>query len=120
MVQINNTHASAQTTGAGSSQADKSAVDVTGLNTSGPVRVNNLANLERALSLGAIVVELLLGGLGVYCLAKTARLKTKTTGKVFIGIARGSILIAVASMIPSVISFIVASGRDGGCGDIFF
>jgi hypothetical protein len=105
---------------------------IQGVNTSGTVRVNNLANLESLLNIGANTSELVLIGLGIYYIyyaffpisntptkaeGDTAKGPGKAKAKIVI---QGIILINMGLMVPGIINWLVASSRDAAlCGGVF-
>ena len=91
------------------------ATYVTGLNTAGTVRVNNLANLEALLNLiangseiGALIAGLGFAISGFMTAADGKRDKGKMARRLAIGVA----IIVVGMSIPGCINWLVASARD--------
>ena len=84
------------------------ATYVTGLNTAGTVRVNNLANLEALLNILANGGEILglTVGLG-YIINALCRARFKPRRLAF-----GASLMAIGLAIPGIINWLVASARD--------
>ncbi|HEY9676924.1 MAG TPA: hypothetical protein V6C76_02895 [Drouetiella sp.] len=101
----------------GSNGAD--AEFVTGVNTAGTVRVNNLANLEALLNIfsNASEVILVLYGIGILL---TLLMNKQNAGRWFglahmstpAIIALGAVAILIGLSIPGVVNWFVASGRD--------
>jgi hypothetical protein len=88
------------------------ATQVQGIMTAGTVRVNNLANLEAALNIVAIVALILGHLVGIYYLVKTIRLTVKTPGNVLGGLAKGFSFISVGLVSPMFINWALAAARD--------
>ena len=95
------------------------ATFVTGVNTAGTVRVNNLANLEAMLNMFANMFELLavIGGLTLVALSfvnKTGAEKWfgMKGASVPVMIAVGAVMVMVGLMMPGVLNWFVASARD--------
>ena len=79
---------------------------VSGLNTSGSVRVNNLANLEAALNILANGIEILGVSFGIaFCLRAASSKKAKFA---YLGAA----MMLAGWMTPGLINWLVASARD--------
>lgn len=92
---------------------------ISGVNTSGTVRVNNLANLEALINLIANFCEVtfvIVGGISLFSAATLKRSTTKLLGLLPLDRAglfvAGTTLIIVGLSVPGVFNFLVASARD--------
>jgi nitrate reductase NapAB chaperone NapD len=95
------------------------AIVISGVNTAGTVRVNNLANLEALINLIANFCEVtfvIVGGVSLLNAATIKSATTKLLGMMTLDrpglVVAGTTLIIVGLAIPGVLNFLVASARD--------
>ena len=92
------------------------ATVITGINTAGTVRVNNLANLEAMLNIMANLAEILGIGAGLYYFARAFMLMASTGNKKQEGamhsFALGVSMAVLGCMTPGMINWLVSSARD--------
>lgn len=91
------------------------ATVISGVNTAGTVRVNNLANLEAGLNIAAIAAEIAGIVFGAWYLLRAAlssRLQNLTSSQKSTRYLVGSAILAAGLTAPEVINWLVASARD--------
>lgn len=88
-----------------------------GVNTAGPVKIESLANLEKAIDFGTTLTEVLGILLGLYYLLKAPMTEGATRGQKTRGYIVGTSLILLGLAAPGLVNFVLNFGH--GCGSLF-
>ncbi|MBS1997091.1 MAG: hypothetical protein JSS86_12300 [Cyanobacteria bacterium SZAS LIN-2] len=98
-------------------EVSASSTAFAGVNTAGPLKIESLANTEKAINFGTTLTEVLGILLGLYYLLKAPMTEGATRGQKTRGYIVGTSLILLGLAAPGVVNLVVNFGS--GCGSVF-